>query len=396
VSIEPAYAILVAAGRGERMGAARPKAFVELRGETLLRRAARPFDESPQVAGIVAVVPAAEVETARGQLAGVHKLHAVVAGGERRQDSVRAGLDALPPAFAGVVLVHDAARPLVPRALVEAVAAAAREVGAAVPVVPLVDTIKEIEGGRVVRTLERDRLAGAQTPQGFRLATLVRACREAARSGSTVTDEALAVERAGGEVAVVPGSERNRKLTTPEDLEWARRLLDEEAGAAQTPSLRVGTGFDAHRLVPGRPLRLGGVTVPFERGLAGHSDGDCVIHAVCDALLGAAAAGDMGEHFPSRDQRWREADSRVFLRETARIVKEAGFDVASIDATVVAQAPVLAPHLPAMRAEVASALSLPPALVSVKAKSTDGLGALGRGEGIAAQATALLVRRSNP
>jgi 2-C-methyl-D-erythritol 4-phosphate cytidylyltransferase len=220
-----ALAILVAAGRGERMGAARPKAFLELAGQPLLLRAARAFEDSPTVDALVVVVPRAEVELARQLLVGLGKLRAVVPGGERRQDSVREGLKQAPPGFAGLVLVHDAARPLVDVALIERVARAAAEIGAALPLLPLVDTVKRIRGGSVIETLDRGELGAAQTPQGFHFALLAAAYEAAFRDGVTVTDEAMAVERLGKPVRAVAGSDKNRKLTTPADLAWAEGVL---------------------------------------------------------------------------------------------------------------------------------------------------------------------------
>jgi 2-C-methyl-D-erythritol 4-phosphate cytidylyltransferase len=221
-------AILVAAGRGERMGAGEPKAFLAVAGQPMLLRAARAFAAAPSVDGIVAVVPADRVAAAREMLGDVRKLRDVLAGGERRQDSVLSGLQAVPPGFDGVVLVHDAARPLVEVDLIEAVARAAAETGAALPVLDLVDTVKRVRDDRVVETLDRSTLAAAQTPQGFRVAVLHRAYKNAFRDGVTLTDEAMAVERLGEPVAAVAGSPRNRKLTTPEDLAWAEGLLRSE------------------------------------------------------------------------------------------------------------------------------------------------------------------------
>jgi 2-C-methyl-D-erythritol 4-phosphate cytidylyltransferase len=218
-------AILVAAGRGERMGASRPKAFVSLGGQTLLERSARALAACSEVTGLVAVVPPELKDEARDLCAGLVTPCQVVAGGLRRQDSVRAGLDALPPTFEGVVLVHDAARPFVPVEVVEAVVRGAQEYGAAIPIVPMPDTVKEIAGGRVVSTVDRERLGGAQTPQGFRLEVLARAYASAFADGVVVTDESMAVERLGLPVACVAGSPRNRKLTTPEDLQWAEQAL---------------------------------------------------------------------------------------------------------------------------------------------------------------------------
>jgi 2-C-methyl-D-erythritol 4-phosphate cytidylyltransferase len=223
--MDEVVAILVAAGRGERMGAERPKAFLELGGEPLLLRAARAFEAAPSVGRIVAVVPDAETAAARGLLAPLRKLLAVVAGGERRQDSVLAGLRQVPDGFDGVVLVHDAARPFVDVELIEAVTQQAAATGAALPVLPLVDTVKRVRGGRVVETLDRAELGGAQTPQGFRMALLREACETALQAGVALTDEAMAVERLGHAVYAVPGSSRNRKLTTPDDLAWAEGVV---------------------------------------------------------------------------------------------------------------------------------------------------------------------------
>ena len=386
-------AILVAAGRGERLGGARPKAFVELAGQPMILRAARAFQAAPSVDAIVAVVPLSELDAARGLLAPLAKVGAVVAGGERRQDSVAEGLKQAPAGFGGVVLVHDAARPLVEVELIEAVARAAREEGAALPVLPLVDTVKCVRGGLVRSTLDRADLAAAQTPQGFHYPLLARAYLEAARAGADLTDEAMAVERLGESVRAVSGSARNRKITEPEDLAWAEDVLrgaDGGPGRPEAPAIRVGTGYDAHRLVSGRTLVLGGVRLEYPRGLEGHSDGDCLVHALCDALLGAAAAGDLGAHFPNRDPRWKDAASLTFLGEVARVISERGWAVANVDATLIAQEPVLAPHTEAMRERLADCLGIPCGAVSVKAKTNDGLGALGRGEGIAAQAAVLL------
>jgi 2-C-methyl-D-erythritol 4-phosphate cytidylyltransferase len=220
-----ALAIIVAAGRGERMGAGRPKAFLPLAGEPILLRAARSFDTAVSVDAVVAVVPGAELESARSMLAGLTKLQAVVVGGTRRQDSVLEGMKQAPDGFAGIVLVHDAARPFVDSALIDAVAAAAREHGAALPLLGVVDTIKRVRDGRVFETIDRSELGAAQTPQGFRFELLVRAYQAAMRDRLTLTDEAMAVEHLGQPVAAVPGSPRNRKLTTPEDLAWAERIL---------------------------------------------------------------------------------------------------------------------------------------------------------------------------
>jgi 2-C-methyl-D-erythritol 4-phosphate cytidylyltransferase / 2-C-methyl-D-erythritol 2,4-cyclodiphosphate synthase len=386
--MEEAVAILVGAGRGERLGAGVPKAFVPVAGLPLLAHAARAFAGAPGVTGLVAVVPAERSAEAQGLLAGSGKLRGVVAGGARRQDSVQAGLRLLGEGFTGVVLVHDAARPLVEVALVEAVIAAARRTGAAVPVLPVAETVKRVEAGRVRETVDRRDLGTAQTPQGFRYEVLRRAYDRAFADGVEVTDEAVAVERLGEAVEAVPGSPRNRKVTGPEDLAWAEWMLGGAGG-----SWRIGTGFDIHRLVQGRPLMLGGVKVEHDHGLEGHSDGDCVVHAVCDALLGACGAGDMGRHFPSHDPRWQGAPSLGFLEQVVDIVTGRGYDIGNVDVTVVAERPRLAPYAEAMRESLGRGLRRPIGAVSVKVKSSDGLGALGAAEGIAAHANVLIRER---
>ncbi len=384
-------AILVAAGRGERMGGGQPKAFLDLAGEPLLLRSARPFEAAACVDAIVAVVPEDAIARAEALLGPLRKVRGVVAGGDLRQDSVWAGLRQAPAGFDGVVLVHDAARPLVEIALIERVAAAARAQGAALPVVPVTDTLKRVQSGQVQRTEARDELAAAQTPQGFLFGVLAGAYEAARRKGFVVTDDAMAVELAGHPVAAVAGSPGNRKITHPEDLEWAEAVLAGGRPAAAT--LRVGTGFDVHRLEPGRTLRLGTVEVPHDKGLLGHSDGDCLAHAVCDALLGAAGLGDMGLLFPSAEDRWRNASGRVFLQEVRRRLEGAGLSVENVDGTVIAEEPRLGPYAAAMGAGLAEGLGIAARAVSVKIKSPDGLGALGRGEGIAAQAVALVRAR---
>jgi 2-C-methyl-D-erythritol 4-phosphate cytidylyltransferase/2-C-methyl-D-erythritol 2,4-cyclodiphosphate synthase len=383
-------AILVGAGRGERLGAPLPKAFVPIAGVPMIAYAARAFAAAPSVQGFVAVVPRELQEQARALLASSGRLRGIAPGGARRQDSVRAGLALLGDEFDGVVLVHDAARPLVDVPLVEAVAAAAGRTGAALPVLAVAETVKKVGGGRVRETMDRRELATAQTPQGFRIDVLRRAYERAFADGVEVTDEAVAVERMGEPVEAVPGSPRNRKVTEPDDLAWAEWML-----GAGSPGWRVGSGFDVHRLVPGRPLMLGGVRVEHDRGLEGHSDGDCVVHAVCDALLGACGAGDMGHYFPSSDPRWRGTPSLRFLQEVMEVVAGRGYGVGNVDVTVVAEQPRLAAYAGAMREALARVLRSPAEAVSVKIKSSDGLGALGAGEGIAAQASVLLRERRN-
>lgn len=374
----------MAAGRGERLGGDRPKAFVEVAGRTLLRRSAEALASCPSVGALIIVAPEHLLREAGDEAWGTGKLRAVVAGGATRQDSVRAGL-AETVAADEVVLVHDAARPFVTSELVTRVVEAARASGAAIPVAPVVDTIKRVRAGRVGETVDRESLGAAQTPQGFDRRLLLRAYAAAARDGVALTDEAMAMERVGRPVTAVPGSVRNFKITTAEDLDRARALLSPSG-----PVVRVGLGFDMHRLTGGRRLMLGGVPVESSVGLDGHSDGDVLLHALCDALLGAAALGEIGALFPSSDPRLRGADSRLFVSETRARLASSRLSIVNIDATLIAERPRLSAHLPAMKASIASLLELEPGKVSVKVKSADQLGALGRGEGIAAQVLALL------
>jgi 2-C-methyl-D-erythritol 4-phosphate cytidylyltransferase/2-C-methyl-D-erythritol 2,4-cyclodiphosphate synthase len=261
----------------------------------------------------------------------------------------------------------------------------ARAHGAAIPITPVVDTIKRVRDGRVGETIDRDSLGAAQTPQGFNRAALLGAYARAARAGVTLTDEAMAMERDSRPVAAVEGSARNFKITTRDDLDRARRLLAPAAG-----SMRVGHGFDVHRLVPGKRLMLGGVRVPATVGLEGHSDGDVLLHALCDALLGAGALGEIGSLFPSDDESLRGSPSARFVDEVVSRLGRAHLSILNVDATLIAERPRLSRHLAAMKKNIASLLRVEPDQVSIKVKSADTLGAIGRGEGIAAHVLALL------
>ncbi|MBX6375987.1 MAG: 2-C-methyl-D-erythritol 2,4-cyclodiphosphate synthase, partial [Acetobacteraceae bacterium] len=308
------------------------------------------------------------------------------AGGATRQASVRAGLEALaasatPPRL---VLVHDAARPIVPPGTIARLLEALEHAPGAIPAQPVADTLKRAEAGRVVATVPREGLHRAQTPQGFRFATLLAAHRAAA-GGAEATDDAALLEAAGEMVALIPGAETNVKITFPEDL--AR--VESHMLARLIP--HTGTGFDVHRLVEGRPMVLCGVTIPFPLGLAGHSDADVGIHALCDAIYGALAEGDIGRHFPPSEARWKDADSTAFLRHAAGRIAARGGVLANADVTLICERPKIAPHAEAMRARLAELLAVPVDRVSVKATTTEGLGFPGRGEGIAAQAAATVL-----
>lgn len=368
-----------------RFGGAVPKQFMDLAGATVLERAVTAISSHPRVAGTVVVLPETELGGEMDAL--VRRLDGVldvVAGGETRAISARNGVAATGPAR--FVLVHDAARPLVSRELVDRVVAATVEHGAAVPVLPVCDTIKEsVDGESVGRTLDRSRLFAAQTPQGARGEWLLAALDVAIAAGKKPTDEAMALEEAGHPVQLVEGDRSNFKITTTADLEEARRMMN-----PGTTSLRVGTGFDVHRFGENRELVLGGITFPGERGLLGHSDADVVMHAAMDALLGAAALGDIGALFPPDDPAFEGADSTGLASEVARLLRDSGFEIMNIDLTVLAERPRIRDRVDEMRQAVAGSLGISPGLVGIKATTLERLGSLGRGEGIACQATALI------
>jgi 2-C-methyl-D-erythritol 4-phosphate cytidylyltransferase/2-C-methyl-D-erythritol 2,4-cyclodiphosphate synthase len=375
--------VIVAAGRGQRLGGQVPKQLLDLGGRSVLQRSVAAFDR-PGLAGAIVVVLPAELVDAGDSLVGpTSRPCRFVAGGDRRQDSVRQGVRALPVECA-TVLIHDAARPFVTAELIDRVVAAARRTGAAVPAVAARDTVKRVvQGtGRVRESIPREEIWLAQTPQGFRRDLLNRLMDSAAQPVEA-TDEAMLAELTGQPVEVVPGDERNVKITTSDDLATARARI----GAA----IRVGTGYDLHQLAAGRSLVLAGVVVPFDRGPLGHSDGDVICHALADAMFGAAGNGDIGQHFSNTDPRWKDIAGLDLLRQSAIIVRGGGWRVASADVTVVLERPKLAPHVPAIRAALADILGLDTSQVSVKPKTNEGVDAVGRGEAIAAHAVAVLM-----
>ncbi len=372
--------ILAAGGAGLRAGVA--KQWATVGGETVLRRAARVLSESGVIDEIVVVVPAGEESHGAANLQGLGVPVRAAAGGATRADSVRAGLEAL--GEVAVVVIHDAARPFATASLARAVAEAAAARGAALAAVPATDTVKRGEGTRVAETLDRRVLWLAQTPQAFRAPLLRRAFAQAGASAAEATDECQLVERLGEEVALVPGDPGNFKITGPDDLARARALLE--------PSVAMGVGYDVHAFAPGRRLVLGGVEFEGD-GLLGHSDADICAHAICDAVLGAAGLGDIGRHFPDTDPRWKGVSSLHLLREVAGKARALGWGVGNCDVTLAARRPKIAPRADEMRARLAEALGVSPTQVNVKGTTGEGLGFVGRGEGIAAHAVALLVRR---
>ncbi len=378
-------AVIVAGGSSDRM-AGIDKMTALLDGLPVLLHSVRAFDASEEIDEIVVVTRADRVADLheRIETGGWTKVHRVVKGGATRAESSRHGVAALSSDI-DLVLVHDGARPLVSGEVIGRVAERARETGAAIPGVPPVATIKREEDGACAETLDRSALREAQTPQGFRRDVLAKGFAAVMRAKVDPTDEAAAVERTGTPVAIVEGDRRNLKVTVPDDLAVAEALLRGEAPPQQ---MRIGFGYDVHRLEEGRRLILGGVEIPHERGLLGHSDADVLSHAICDALFGAAALGDLGAHFPDTDGEWKDVSGSDLLARTVEILRESGYVPVNVDATVSAQAPRLAPHRDSMVENVSTALRLPRGRVSVKFTTTERLGFEGREEGISATAVA--------
>ncbi|MFC5354998.1 bifunctional 2-C-methyl-D-erythritol 4-phosphate cytidylyltransferase/2-C-methyl-D-erythritol 2,4-cyclodiphosphate synthase [Azospirillum himalayense] len=377
-------ALIVAAGTGQRFGAERPKQYLDLAGQPVLRRTVEAFRRHPKVSAVRVVINPAFRDLYDAAVAGLN-LPEPVAGGASRQDSVRNGLEALTDSAPGLVLIHDAARPLIDAGTIDRVIAALATHPAALAAVPLADTLKRgnggPDGGLVAETVDRSGLWRAQTPQGFRFPEILAAHRDAA--GLELTDDAAVAERAGLPVALVPAREENFKVTTPDDLTRAARALD-----SALSDIRTGSGFDVHRFAEGDHVTLCGVRVPHTHRLDGHSDADVGLHALTDAILGALCAGDIGSHFPPSDPQWRGADSALFLKHAAELVTARGGRIAHVDVTIICERPKVGPHREAMTARVAEILGMPVDRVSVKATTTERLGFTGRGEGIAAQAMA--------
>lgn len=380
-------ALIVAAGRGRRFGerGPAPKQYLPLAGQTtVLARAAAAFAAHPGVDGVRVVIHRDDRQHYEDAVRGLG-LMAPVTGGAERHDSVRLGLESLCDEAPARVLIHDAARPLVDGTLIDRVLAALDEADGAIPALAVSDTLKLSSGGIITGGVPRDGVFRAQTPQGFRFEAILKAHRKAEHvKEQTFTDDAAVAAYDGIEVALVAGSENNLKITTDEDLARARALM----AGLRTNDIRTGQGFDIHAFDTTRPgpVRLCGIDVDCEFALAGHSDADSGLHAATDALLGAIAEGDIGSHFPPSDARWKGADSAAFLRHAGELVARAGGRVLNLDITLICERPRIGPHRDAMRARTAEILGLEPARVSVKATTMEGLGALGRGEGIAAQA----------
>ncbi|MFO1220944.1 MAG: 2-C-methyl-D-erythritol 2,4-cyclodiphosphate synthase [Burkholderiaceae bacterium] len=395
------YALVPCAGIGARAGTAVPKQYAPLAGRPMVAHTLAALQRVTRLAGVLLVISPHDGwfdEAMRGQ--SVDAAWVARCGGATRAATVAAGLQALRERGAGDddwVLVHDAARCLVEPAWVDRlIDACLHDVVGGLLALPVADTLKFARDGRASATIDRSDKWAAQTPQMFRLGQLARAL---ARSGERVTDEASAIEAIGLQPRLVAGDANNLKVTWPEDVAraaaWLRARGDTTAtgDAPMTlPAVRFGEGWDIHALVPGRPLVLGGVTVPHTHGLQAHSDGDALLHAITDALLGAAALGDIGRHFPDTDAAFEGADSHRLLAEAARRVRAAGYEIVNVDSTIVAQAPKMAPHIDAMRARIADALGVAVAQVNVKAKTAEKMGPVGEGRAIEARAVALLSR----
>jgi 2-C-methyl-D-erythritol 4-phosphate cytidylyltransferase/2-C-methyl-D-erythritol 2,4-cyclodiphosphate synthase len=377
-SVETA-ALIVAAGRGYRLGGALPKQYLPLTGRPVLRHSLETFARHPAIDAVRVVIHRDDLSLYEQAARGLDLLPPVE-GGATRQDSVRLGLESLGEVKPVRVLIHDAARPFADAGLIQRMVDALAATPGAIPALPVADTIKRGVEGLIVETVDRHALWRAQTPQAFRYGEILAAHRAAA--GQELTDDAAVAEAAGLAVALVQGAEENFKVTTEADLSRAERLL------APAFDIRCGNGYDVHRFGPGSQVMLCGVAVPHDQGLEGHSDADVGLHALTDAILGAIGAGDIGQHFPPSDPRWRGADSSRFLAHAASLVAERGGRLLSLDVTLICERPKVGPHRAAMVARIAEILGLEPSRVSVKATTTEGLGFTGRREGIAAQATA--------
>ena len=379
-ALPPFAAVIVAAGKGLRAGGAVPKQFAAWRGKPLVRHSAETFARLG-ARPIVVAVPADALVQAQQVLSGIDSVQ-VVSGGPSRRESVARALDALAPAGPAMVLIHDAARPDLPRSVVERLLGALATQPGAIPVLPVVDSIAVAAGGLMASAARREELRRVQTPQAFRYADILAAHR-AWDGAADAGDDAQVARAAGLPVALVEGDERLRKLTFAEDFRTGGGMI------------RTGTGFDVHRLAEGEELWLCGVRIEHDRGLAGHSDADVGLHAVVDAILGACALGDIGQHFPPSDPRWKDAASGQFVAHAVALAADAGYAVGNVDLTLICEAPKIGPHREAMRTKLAALLGVDPGQVSIKATTTERLGFTGRGEGIAAQAAATLVPLGN-
>lgn len=384
--------IMACGGTGSRMNAGINKILLPLAGKTVVRRSMEAFDGLIDEMILSARPEDKSVLSGEVDLASVSFPVHLVSGGSTRQESVLNGLKSVLFSPEDIVLVHDAARCLVSPDIIRSVLESCIRFGSGVPAIPAVSTFKICsEDSRIIRTVPRNSLYEIQTPQGFIGTDLLRASLNVMEQHLEVTDDASIMEYAGYTVRIVPGSVRNLKLTTPEDYMVAEHMLNQDQ-----PALRIGTGYDVHRLTEGRKLILCGVEIPWDLGLLGHSDADVALHALMDAMLGAAALGDIGQHFPDNDPQYEGISSICLLKKTAELLQRSGYILVNADITIVAQKPKLLPFIPLMRSNIAEALSVNENAVSVKATTTEKLGFEGRMEGISSQAVCLLRQSRNP
>ena len=377
------YAIVLAGGSGSRMGAQRNKVLLKLAGKPVIVRAVDAFTNL--VDGVILISREEDIPDMRAAMAAANLPVTIVAGGDSRQASVWNGLCALPESCTHV-LIHDGARCLVDEGTIRRCMASVENHGTGVAAIPAIDTIKQVDADEIVTaTPDRSQLRAVQTPQGFTVELIRRAHMSAQQAGFLGTDDASLVERLGHPVRLTEGNRRNIKLPTPEDMIMAEAFL-----GRSFPPLRVGQGYDVHRLVESRDLILCGVNIPHTLGLLGHSDADVAVHALMDAMLGAMALGDIGKHFPDTDERYRGISSMKLLEHVVALLKERHARVTNCDVTIVAQKPKLQPHIPQMQANIASALELPLDRVNIKATTTERLAFEGREEGISAQAICMV------
>lgn len=366
-------AIVVAAGKGLRAGGAVPKQFAQWRGKPLVRHCVEAF-AAARIDPIIVAIPQGWEDVAAAAVDGIAGVKFVI-GGTTRQESVRHALEVLDGRDVKLVLIHDAARPILPSGVIAGIVRALEDNLAVIPALPVVDSMIRGVAGLRAETVPRDELYHVQTPQGFDYSAILNAHR-VWQGAPDAGDDAQVAVAAGMQVALIAGDANLRKVTFAADLQ--------ELSMNRPP--RIGMGFDVHRLVEGEELWLCGVKVPHDKGLSGHSDADVAIHALVDALLGAVAAGDIGDHFPPSDAQWKGASSDRFLAHAAQVVAQAGYRIANVDVTIICEAPKIGPHKLMMREVLAQILGIDLAAISVKATTTERLGSTGRGEGIAAQA----------
>ncbi|MBL4800800.1 MAG: bifunctional 2-C-methyl-D-erythritol 4-phosphate cytidylyltransferase/2-C-methyl-D-erythritol 2,4-cyclodiphosphate synthase [Emcibacter sp.] len=370
--------LIVAAGRGHRVGADLPKQYIPLAGKTVLHHTINSFLQVPYVELIQTVIHQDDKELYLKATQGL-TIQPPVNGGDTRQESVMKGLQSLASHEPDIVLIHDAARPFISPKQIENIIVKAVQHGAVIPTIPVVDTVKRVTDGKIEETMDRNQFARAQTPQAFRFKLIFMAHKR--MEGKEFTDDSAIAEACGIQVLTLPGDENNFKITTAEDLKKAEYMIKETL-----TDIRTGTGFDVHAFESGDKVILGGIPIAHDQKLKGHSDADVALHALTDALLGAIGAGDIGTHFPPSEAKWKGVSSDIFLKHAAMLLTEKKGIVSNIDLTIICEAPKISPHVQAMRDNIADILDLTPDRVSIKATTTEKLGFTGRGEGIAAQA----------